>query len=101
MFDSATPRAQLNSDGRQRGRPSAPTALVVEDQQDFRDLLSLVLKRLGYTVLEAADGKQALRLASSTQPNLIITDLGLPQMNGLEFVRRVLPILPHPNDCRV
>ena len=89
MFDSTTQQTQHNLSGRQPGRPSVPVALVVEDHPDFRDLLSLMLRRLGYTVVDAADGEQALELASNTQPDLIVTDLGLPKVNGLELVQRL------------
>lgn len=101
MFDSATSQTPPNSLGRRPNRPSVPTALIAEDHPDFRDLLSLFLERLGYAVLEAADGEQALQLAVSAQPNLIVTDLGMPVMNGLEFVQRLRPVLPNPNECRV
>jgi len=101
MFDLVTQQAPHHSLGRRPSRPSVPTALIVEDHPDFRDLLSLFLERLGYTVLEAADGEQALRLAVAARPNLIVTDLGLPIMNGLEFVQRLRPVLQNPNDCRV
>jgi CheY-like chemotaxis protein len=97
MFDSATQQTPYKS----LSRPLIPTALVVEDHPDFRDLLSLILERLGYTVLEAADGGEALRLAATAQPNLIVTDLGLPVMNGFEFVQRLRPVLSNPNECRV
>ena len=101
MFDSTTLQTPYKSHGRRFSRPRNPTALIVEDHPDFRDLLSLILKRLGYTVFEAADGEQALQLAASAQPNLIVTDLGLPVMNGLEFVQRLRPVLANPNESRV
>ena len=101
MFDSATVQVPRKSLDRRFSRPLIPTALIVEDHPDFRDLLLLILERLGYTVLEADDGETALRLAASAQPNLIVTDLGLPVMNGLEFVQQLRPVLANPNDSRV
>jgi two-component system, cell cycle response regulator DivK len=101
MFDSATPQSGHNPLSRPVSRLPVPTALIVEDHADFRDLLSLILERLGYSVLGAADGEQALQLAASTQPTLIVTDLGLPVMNGLEFVQQLRPVLANPNECRV
>ncbi len=101
MFALVTQQASYHSLGGRTSRPSVPTALIVEDHPDFRDLLSLFLERLGYTVLQAADGEQALQLAVAARPNLIVTDLGLPIMNGLKFVQRLRPALRSPNDCRV
>src|SRR5690349_13875512 len=101
MFDSATPHATHKSLGRLLGRSQVGTALIAEDHPDFRELLSLVLERLGYTVLSAADGEHALQLAASTQPNLVVTDLGMPVMNGLEFVEQLFPVLPEAHECHV
>jgi two-component system, cell cycle response regulator DivK len=101
MFDSATLQAPHKSLGRPPSRPLVGTALIAEDHPDIRDLLSLILERLGYAVLEAADGEQALQLAASARPNLIVTDLGMPVMNGLEFVERLRPVLSKPHECHV
>ena len=101
MFDSATEQVSYTSPGRHLSRPPLPTALIVEDHPDFRDLLSVLLEGHGYEVLKAADGEQALRMATSAQPDLIVTDFGLPVLNGLEFVQRVRPIMPNANECRV
>ena len=101
MFDSATLNAPHKLPGRPPSRPQIGTALIAEDHPDFRELLSVVLERLGYTVLAAADGEQALQLAATAQPNLVVTDLGMPVMNGLEFVERLRPVLPKPQECHV
>jgi two-component system cell cycle response regulator DivK len=58
--------------------------LLVEDNNEVRELLALFMTRLGYTVLEAATGLEAIDLASTVQPNLIMMDLHLPAMNGAE-----------------
>lgn len=88
MFDSSTPVLRIFTDGKD-GPPSQATVLIVEDHADSREILSLLFRRVGYTVLEANDGKEGLRRVAGTHPNLIVTDLGLPEMDGLEFVRRV------------
>lgn len=85
MFDSATSTTRLQPGA----RPPVGTALVVEDHPDFRELLSLSLRGLGYDVLQAGDGKEALRLATDSQVDLIVTDLGLPEMDGFDLVRHV------------
>ena len=64
-----------------------PVILVVEDEPDIRELVRLHLEREGFAVAEAADGRQALDLARTERPNLIILDLMLPEMSGLEVCR--------------
>jgi phosphate regulon transcriptional regulator PhoB len=61
--------------------------LVVEDEEDIRKLVCYNLEQEGFTLLEAADGEQALALARKRQPHLVILDLMLPGMNGLEVCR--------------
>jgi two-component system KDP operon response regulator KdpE len=56
--------------------------LVVEDNDSCRELLALLIKRLGYEVIEAATGLEALERASTLCPDLIMMDLGLPEMAG-------------------
>jgi CheY-like chemotaxis protein len=63
---------------------SAKKILLVEDNNDVRELLALFMKRLGYKVFEAATGLEAIDLASTVQPDLIMMDLRLPEMNGAE-----------------
>jgi phosphate regulon transcriptional regulator PhoB len=61
--------------------------LVVEDEADIRRLVRYNLEQEGYTVLEAADGEEALALAGKQRPHLVVLDLMLPGMNGLEVCR--------------
>jgi two-component system, OmpR family, alkaline phosphatase synthesis response regulator PhoP len=61
--------------------------LVVEDEADIRRLVRYNLEQEGYTVLEAADGEEALTLARKQRPHLVVLDLMLPGMNGLEVCR--------------
>jgi DNA-binding NarL/FixJ family response regulator len=63
------------------------SVLIVDDGATDRDLLATILKYAGYTVLEAASGDQALRLAHAEQPSLIIADILMPTMDGYELVR--------------
>jgi CheY-like chemotaxis protein len=58
--------------------------LLVEDNLDCRELFSLVLRRLGYEVLEAESGPAAIEKAASELPGLVVMDLTLPGMNGIE-----------------
>ena len=63
---------------------SAKKILLVEDNDEIRELLALFMKRLGYKVFEATTGVEAIDLASTVQPDLIMMDLRLPEMNGAE-----------------
>jgi len=58
--------------------------LVVEDNNDWRAMLALILGRLGYSVVEATDGSEAIEKALREHPQLIIMDHRMPKMNGLE-----------------
>ena len=68
---------------------SAPSVLVVEDEPDIRNLVVLHLAREGYRCRTAATGAEALREARTQPPDLIVLDLMLPEMDGLEVCRRL------------
>jgi len=70
------------------------TILLVEDNEITRKLFRVTLQGAGWSVLEAADGRQALALASAHAPGLVLQDLRLPDMSGFELARR-LRALPH------
>ena len=64
-----------------------PKILLVEDNEMNRDMLSRRLLRKGYAVVMAHDGEQALVLAGSEDPDLILMDISLPKMDGWEVTR--------------
>jgi CheY-like chemotaxis protein len=66
-----------------------PVILVIEDYPDTRDLLSSLLRTRGYTVVEACDGKEGLRQANRIKPDLILMDLALPALDGVEATRQI------------
>jgi CheY-like chemotaxis protein len=68
---------------------AAPTILVIEDYTDTRELLSVLLRRRGYNVVEAEDGVEGLLKAGWLYPDLILLDLSLPEMDGVEVARRI------------
>ena len=69
--------------------PSVPTVLVIEDYADTRTLISSMLRRKGYKVIEAEDGLEGLLKATANYPDLVILDLALPEMDGVETARRI------------
>jgi CheY-like chemotaxis protein len=66
-----------------------PTILVIEDYSDTRELLAALFQRRGYNVIEAEDGVEGLLKAGWLYPDLIIMDLSLPEMDGVEAARRI------------
>ena len=60
--------------------------LVVDDEPSFRSLLRIALERAGHEVREAEDGRQGLALYSEQAADLVITDLGMPEMTGLDMM---------------
>jgi two-component system response regulator len=78
-----------------------PKLLLVEDNEMNRDMLSRRLQRRGFTVVAARDGEQACAMARSEMPDLILMDIGLPDMDGWDVTRiiksdeqtRLIPII--------
>lgn len=65
------------------------TILFVDDSKAIRMTMSFVLKNEGFEVIEAEDGMAALKLLDGRKINLIISDINMPELNGLDFVRKV------------
>ena len=63
--------------------------LVVADQASNRDVLATLLGYYGHSVFEASDGVEGLSVAAREQPDLIISDVLMPTMDGYEFVRQL------------
>lgn len=66
---------------------NAKTILVVEDEASIAEVVSLYLKRAGYNVLIASDGRQAMNSFDRQQPDFVILDLMLPEVDGLSLTR--------------
>ena len=66
-----------------------PNILVVDDEGSIASFVSLYLKNAGYTVRTASNGTDALALASSEEPALIVLDLMLPDIDGIEVCKRI------------
>jgi len=63
--------------------------LVAEDNAVNRELLRELLEMRGYTVMEACDGEEALRMIEQTQPDLVLLDIGMPVLDGFAVVRQI------------
>ena len=65
------------------------TILLVDDEPDIRDVLSLSLSDMGYQVYEAENGNEALRIFKEVQPSMVMTDIKMPGMDGVELLQKV------------
>lgn len=79
--------------------PSAPRVLIVEDNVEMRKFLRQVLGHHGYELLEASDGVEGVQITRQERPDLILMDISLPQLDGLEATRQIkedpeLPQIP-------
>ncbi len=63
--------------------------LIVEDEESIREIEKAYLKRAGYTVLEAEDGEKALSIFKQEKVDLVILDLNLPKLDGIEVCKRI------------
>ena len=70
-----------------KSRPGAPTVLVADDTESVRVVLRMQLKVLGYRVLEAQSGKEAIELCARERPDLILMDVSMPHLDGLAATR--------------
>jgi two-component system cell cycle response regulator DivK len=63
--------------------------LIVEDHRDSREILKAQLETLGYEVIEARDGEESVKKAQASHPDIIVMDLGLPKIGGIEAACRL------------
>jgi two-component system response regulator RegX3 len=66
-----------------------PTILVVDDEQSYRDALAVALEREGFEVVLAADGTEAIERFDATHPQLVLLDVMLPRMSGIDVCREI------------
>ncbi len=83
-----TPAATGEEESAQPQDSDKRTLLIIDDTRDMRTLLRSLLED-EYNIIEAADGKQGIRLASKYSPDLIICDMMMPEMDGMECCRRI------------
>jgi two-component system chemotaxis response regulator CheY len=63
------------------------TALTVDDSKTMRDMVKYTLTQAGYAVIEAGDGQEALQVVNGKKIDVVVTDLNMPNMNGIELIR--------------
>ena len=68
---------------------TAKTVLTVDDSATMRDMLSASLSALGYRVVQAADGLLGLETLEREEPDVIITDINMPRLDGIGFIQKV------------
>lgn len=83
------PKTDVSNGNGHRSRASKARILVVEDEKDLSRILQYNLKRAGYQVWSAPSGEQGLKLFRRYSPDLVVLDIMLPGMDGLEFCRIV------------
>lgn len=86
---SASDRTAAADAGADEGAPggSRGDVLVVDDEPTIGEVVSLYLERAGYTTRRAGDGAQALRMAREARPDLVVLDVMLPEIDGIEVMR--------------
>ena len=77
---------------------SQPVVLVVDDEKVIADTLSIILKQSGFSTLTAYDGRTALQLASDFKPDLLISDVMMPGMTGIELAITLTQLVPR---CKI
>lgn len=95
-YERAAPQSQTASrtefeDG---GGGGGPLILLVEDNADSRDMLRTLLQLWDFRVIEAHDGEQAIELARRESPSLILMDVKIPIVDGVEATRRIRDFAP-------
>jgi two-component system KDP operon response regulator KdpE len=89
MVEAMRPGVRASSSGPSGEPAKGPTVVVIDDEPQMRRFLRAALESLGYRFHEAATGQDGLAEAATRQPDVIILDLGLPDLDGLEIIRRV------------
>jgi CheY-like chemotaxis protein len=88
------PAALATGHGSHRSRPIRARVLVVDDELEMRKMLSEHLREKGYEVLEAVDGEEALARMPEYRPNIVLLDLMMAGIGGMETLRRVKAMAP-------
>jgi two-component system response regulator (stage 0 sporulation protein F) len=97
LVGAAEGRDLRHPQGRRHAMPGKPKVLVVDDERNLRTLYQRELEREGYQVVSAASAREGLALIESERPDVVVLDIRMPGMDGLEALARTLdqhPQLP-------
>ena len=72
--------------------PTGARVLIVDDEKDFCDILFRVVKKAGFTALVAHDGEMALEMVRQGLPDIVLLDVRMPGMDGIEVLKRAKPL---------
>lgn len=78
--------------------PPPALVLIVDDEPSIVDTLALIFQAAGFATAAAYNGEDALEIAEFTPPDLLLSDVVMPSMNGIELARRMIKLVP---DCRI
>lgn len=92
------PLADVPMDGKLLDEIRHPVILIVDDERIIADTLSIILSKRGYCAMTAYNGREALEMAEAVPPELLITDVMMPGMTGIELAIAVTGSVP---DCKV
>jgi DNA-binding response OmpR family regulator len=73
------------------GKTKAKTILIVEDETSLNEAYQIILANAGYDILSAFDGEEALTITAEITPDIILLDLRMPVMDGIEFLKSYKP----------
>lgn len=65
------------------------TILVVDDERSMRESLQILLSRKGYKVVTAENGREGIRELEKSKPDVVLTDISMPDMEGIEFLKAI------------
>jgi CheY-like chemotaxis protein len=77
---------------------NGPLILIVDDEKVIADTLSIILSRAGFSTMTAYNGEAALKIAAATSPELLISDVVMPGISGVELAIKITQTLP---DCKI
>lgn len=76
------------------------TILIIDDEDDIREILDYNLRKEGFNVLQASNGKEGIKLAEKHNPDLIVLDVMMPEMDGIEVCEQIR-LLPNTENIRI
>ena len=76
------------------------TILIIDDEDDFREILDYNLRKEGFNVLQASNGKEGINMTEKHNPDLIVLDVMMPEMDGIEVCEQIR-LLPNTENIRI